>query len=214
MDAKYLEDRIAWARNLTARRIGRKTDAFRPKGPDYPLANANRYLRLHAAFSAVPGGFGQTAGYGNAICYGHFDAAYTRPGDYLVQDGRTVFIAAQDSLEPVMCVRTNRTLTIRRPVAPSGIGANTYGGVTPDGTITVARDWPASVLGISTSGASPIDLPVELSLSQWTVLLPFVGDVSFRAADVVVDDRGLRGTVVATEQTRLGWRMIVRQASA
>ncbi len=213
MDARYLEDRVAWANNLTARRIGREADAFRPNGPTSPLLPRNRYLRLHAAFSATPGGFGQTAGYGNAMCYGHFDAAYTRPGDYLVQGKTTVFIAAQESLQPVLCVRTNRTLTIKRPTAPAGVGGNAYGGLTQDGTTSVLLDWPASVLGMATSGLSHMGLPMDMALPQWTALLPACDDVSIAAADLVQDEAGMRGIIVSAERSFLGWRMIIRQAS-
>lgn len=213
MDARYLEDRIAWANNLTARRIGVETDAFRPNGPSNPLSTRNRYLRLHVAFSATPSGFSQTAAHGNALCYGHFDAAYTKPGDYLVQGSGTFFVAAQESLQPVLCVRTNRALTIKRPVAPAGIGGNAYGGLTQDGTTLVLRDWPASVLGMATSGTSHIGLPMDMSLPQWTALLPPLSDVTIAAADLVEDEAGMRGIIVSAERSFLGWRMIIRQAS-
>jgi len=214
MDARYLADRIAWGNNLAARRVGLETDAYRPRGPYDPIAGANRYLRLHAAFTSSSSGFAQTTGYGNAVCYGHFDSAYTRPGDYLVQGEQVVFIAAQESLRPVTCVRTNRVLTIRRPSVPAGIGINTYGGLTSDGLTVVLRDWPASVLGMTTAGASQAGLPLGTTLPQWTVLLPAIDGVTVAEADVTQDDRGTRGTVVAVEQSHLGWRMLVRQASA
>jgi hypothetical protein len=214
MDAQYLEDRIAWAGNLVARRIGTQADAFRPDGPDHPMAPRNRYLRLHAAFSTTPASFTQTGGFGTAICYGHFDLAYTRPGDYLVQGSRTYFIAAQERLQPVLCVRTNRTLTIRRTAAPSSVGSNVYGGLTPEGTVPVLQGWPASVLGMATSGVPQTGLPTDISMPQWTVLLPSTGKVKISSTDLVSDEDGMRGTVVVAESTHLGWRMIVRQASA
>lgn len=213
MDARYLEDRIAWASNLTARRIGIETDAFRPSGPNDPLSLRNRFLRLHAAFSASPSGFGQTAAHGNAACYGHFDSAYTRPGDYLVQDGRTFFVAAQEPLQPVLCIRTNRRLTIRRPVAPAGVGGNAYGGLTQDGTTSVLQNWPASVLGMATSGTSHAGLPMDMVLPQWTALLPSIDRITIAAADLVQDEAGMRGIIVSAEHSFLGWRMIIRQAS-
>ena len=70
--------------------------------------------------------------YGDALWYGIFDAAYTRPGDYLVQADAVWFIAAQQRLLPVLCVQTNRIVSFWRPAAPSTTGVNTYGGVTTE----------------------------------------------------------------------------------
>ena len=57
MEQSHLQDRISWGLNVAARHIGRNTDAYRPHGPDNPLAAANRFLRLPAAFSALDGKF-------------------------------------------------------------------------------------------------------------------------------------------------------------
>jgi hypothetical protein len=213
MDSRFLKDRVAWASNLTARRIGTLTDAFRPTSWNSPLALRNRYLRLHAAFSATPTGFGQVSGYGNAVCYGHFDFAYTRGGDYLVQDGAIYFIASQDSMLPAVCVRTNRRLTFRRPSGPTGIGSNGYGGLTSEGLETILDDWPASVLGMATGGTPWAGLPLDTAVPQWTVLMPCLEGHLVRAADLVEGDDGLRGVIVVAERSALGWRMTVRQVS-
>jgi len=214
MDPRRIEDRVAWASNRVARHIGTQADAFRPNGPLEPLSPRNRYLRLPAAFTHTPTGFSQASGYGNAICYGHFDHSYTRPGDYLVQPEQTVFIASQQRLQPIVCVRTNGRLTIRRPTIPTGIGGNAYGGLNPDNAAVVLRDWPASVLGMSTSGTAQSGLPLDTTLPQWNILLPDIGSVRILTGDLVHDGTMLRGAVIAAEQTFMGWRLSVRQASA
>ena len=58
------------------------------QGVSEPMAPRNRFLRLRAAFTAPDGRFARPNGYGDALWYGIFDAAYTRPGDYLVQARR------------------------------------------------------------------------------------------------------------------------------
>lgn len=213
MDANYLNDRIAWANNQVARRIGTQMDAYRPAGCDDPLAPRNRFLRLPVAFTASPGNFNQTNGYGSATCYAHFDSAYTQPGDYLVAPDHIVFVAAQESLQPVLCVRTNRVLTILRPAAPNAIGSNSYGGLVPVNSTPVIRNWPASVLGMATAGMPLTGLPLDVTLPQWTVLLPNSGGIAPAPSDLVQDDRGMRAVIVSAEISALGWRMIIRQAS-
>lgn len=213
MEARYLAERVAWANNRVARRIGTLFDAYRPNGAERPLAPENRYLRLHVAISASPSNFTQTSGHGNPVCFGHFDSVYTQPGDYLTQEGRTLFIASQEELQPVMCIRTNRLLTIRRQSAPSTIGQGGYGGLTGMESMTLLRDWPASVLGMATAGTALHGLPTDPVLPQWTVLLPHLGGITILPADLVEDDGGIRGVVTTAEQTHLGWRAIVRQAA-
>src|SRR5579883_3175744 len=100
VDPKVLQDRIYRGLNAAARAIGADTDAYRPRGPADPLDRAFRFLRLRAAFTAHDGTFAHPSGYGEALCYGVFDAAYTQPGDYLVQDNAVWFIAAQQRLLP------------------------------------------------------------------------------------------------------------------
>lgn len=213
MDPRRIDDRIAWAGNRIARHIGASADAFRPSGPAAPLALRNRYLRLPAAFSTNPINFGQAAGYGTAVCYGHFDSSYTRPGDYLVQADRTYFIASQERLHPIVCVRTNAMLTIRRLRPASAIGSNGYGGAGNESTMAVLQDWPSSVLGMATGGTSQAGLPVDTTLPQWNVLMPSYADTSVQPGDTVTDGNSLKALVILAERSLLGWRITVRQVS-
>jgi hypothetical protein len=152
MDPGSLQDRVYRGLNAAARAIGAETDAYRPSTTAEPLAAENRFLRLRAAFTAQDGRFAHPNTYGEALWYGIFDAAYTRPGDYLVQAEAVWFIAAQQRLLPVLCVQTNRVVSFSRPAAPSSTGANRYGGMTTINSQPLLNNWPASVLGISSRG--------------------------------------------------------------
>lgn len=214
MNSNHLRDRIAWGSNRVARRIGIQTNAFRPSGPSTPLSPRNRYLRLPAVFTHNPNSFNQAATHGNPICYGHFDHSYTRPGDYLVQEDQIIFIASQEQLSPVVCVRTNGILTVRRSAAPTGAGGSTYGGLNPTAMTTVIRDWPASILGTSTGGTSHTGLPQDTTVPQWNVLLPTLGTTRLIPGDLVHDGGFLRGSITTAECTFQGWRLTIRQAMA
>ena len=84
--------------------------------------------------------------YGDPLWQGIFDASYTRTGDYLVSDTGTYFVASQDALLPVLCVRTNRTISIAQPGMQTGTASNVYGGYTSGQSIRLMDRWPASVL--------------------------------------------------------------------
>lgn len=212
MNSARLEDRIRWGLNVAARAIGATTSAYRPRGAENPLAARNRFLRLHAAFSGLDGKFTRPNGYGNALRRGVFDAAYTQPGDYLVQHDATWFIAAQPKLLPVLCVQTNRIISFTRPAAQASTGVNTYGGVTAANVTPLMTDWPASVLAASRESRPLANLPGDTSVSLWTVLLPSCPGVVLQTADLVSDDLGRCGVIATTELTDLGWRLAVRQA--
>jgi hypothetical protein len=213
MDPAHLQDRIYWGLNAAARAIGIQTDAYRPSGVSEPLDSTNRYLRLRAAFTAPDGQFARPSGYGDALWHGMFDAAYTQSGDYLVQPDGTWFVAAQQRLLPVLCVRTNRHVSFRRPAAPANTGVNTYGGVTTATNAPLLTNWPASVLGASGGRRPDGNLPSDSSIPNWTVLLPAFPGVILRPSDLMTDELGQNAVVATAELTELGWRITARQAT-
>jgi hypothetical protein len=213
MDPRTLQDRVHWGLNAAARAVGADTDAYRPSGFSEPLARENRFLRLRAAFTARDGKFAHPNAYGDALWYGIFDAAYTCPGDYLVQGDAIWFIAAQQRLVPVLCVQTNRIVSFSRPAAPSSTGVNTYGGVTAATSQALLTNWPASVLGVAGRGHPSADLPSDSSVPYWTVLLPVIPGMVLLSSDLMMDDLGRNAVVAAAELTDLGWRITVKQAT-
>lgn len=212
MRQEHLKDKVAWAGNVAARAAGAWADAYRPSGPSQPLSARNRYLRLPALFTGLRGKFVQPLEYGQSLAHGLFDSAYTRPGDYIVQDGTIWFIVSQDPLQPTLCARTSRIVSLSRPAAPSATGINSYGGVTPSTATPLATDWPASITGVSGSGQPAAGLPSDSSVPYWTVLLPDVPGIVFLPSDLLLDDLGRSAVVAAAEKTGLGWRLTVKQA--
>lgn len=208
-----LQDLIHRGLNSAARVIGADTCAYRPSGPVRPLDPANRFLRLRAAFSVRDGSFTQGNRHGDALWYGVFDAAYTRPGDYLVQGQSVWFVAAQRRLHPVLCVQTNRIVSFSRPAAPLATGVNDYGGITAETNLPLLTDWPASVFASAGRGHPEADLPSDVSVPYWNVLLPAIAGVLLRPADIIVDDLCRQAVVASAELTDLGWRVTAKQAN-
>jgi len=198
--------------NVAARAAGTSTDAFRPSGQSDPLAPTNRFLRLHALFTRMHGSFERPQRYGDPLAHGIFDAAYTCPGDYLVQGKAVWFIASQEPLLPVLCVRCNRIVSFSRAIAPSAVGATSYGGLTTATTAPLLIKWPASVIGASGAGQPQADLPSDNTVPYWTLLLPALASVAILPGDLMTDDLDRNATVSAAELTQLGWRLTVKQA--
>ena len=208
-----LQDRIAWGSNVCARAAGDWADAYRPSGTSDPLTAANRFLRIPALFTGLQGRFVRPLSYGDALAHGIFDYAYTRVGDYLVQDDSIWFIATQDRLLPALCVRANRVVSFTRPMAPSATGTNDYGGVTAATVVPLLTAWPASVMGSSGGGHPSAELPSDSSVPYWIVLLPAFRGIVLLPSDLMSDDLGRSAVVSAAELTQLGWRLTVKQAT-
>lgn len=208
MDVDHLQDRLFWGLNRMANKIGRVTDAYRANGVSHPLDRSNRFLQLHAAFSRADGNFAQPVGYEIAMWRGYFDASYTRVGDYLVHKHEIWFIAAQHSLLPVLCVKTNRVLSVtRQTIPPSSTSTATTATST---SFAVISRWPASVLGTATEGRPETQLPGDTRIPTAIALLPATHEQILQPADVVTDELGNSALVVAAELSDLGWRLNVR----
>ena len=227
MDGTRLQDVISRGMGTAARRAGVVCDAYRPCDAVNPLAATNRYLQLSAAFNAEDPGFRRAHAYGQPVWYGVFDSAYTRPGDYLVERGgtRVWFIAMQPPLLPVVCVLTNRVASFARPAAPMLPGINSYGGVLHATLVPLMVDWPASVLAGGSGEREPAELPSDVRLGGYSVLVPAVPRLTAAACDEVsslralrsdelmTDDLGRNYVVSSAELSEMGWRLLVKLAT-
>lgn len=216
MDGRRLQDRINRGLGTAARVIGVVCDAYRPGSPSEPLQPTNRYLRLTAAFNAQDPHFVRTNSFGTAVWYGVFDAAYTQPGDYLVEhvSGTAWFIAAQQPLLPALCVKANRVVSFGRAAAPQRGGTNTYGGVTQQSSTPVLTEWPASVLVATPTELSQAGLPGDVRLGSFSVLLPAWNGTVLRPGDLMTDDIGRNFAVSTAELSEFGWRLGTRQVAS
>lgn len=210
-------DAIRRGLGQAARGAGDWCDLYRAASADDPLAAVNRIMRLPAAFVALSSPKAAVP-YGSAIWQGIFDAAYAQPGDYLVGAEGVFFVASLTRLGPVMCVRTNRTVSLARPALPAAAGVTRYGGVLPAQTTKLMTSWPASVLARQRTGgrgALPGDAPGLVGgAGGWEVLMPGTPGVLLRPGDLVRDDLGREAVLAGTELTALGWRLFARQAGS
>lgn len=218
MDGARLQDLISRGMGTAARQTGVVCNAYRASGSGNPLSAGNRFLQLTAAFNAQDPNFRRAQAYGAAVWYGVFDAAYTKSGDYLVElvSGTTWFVAQQPALLPVVCVRTNRSVSFSRAMAPVAPGVNGYGGVNRKLMQPLLTAWPASVLAGGGSYPRLAELPDDAPVREYdfSVLLPDSGGVTLRIDDMMADDVGRNFVVNAAEQSALGWRLSVKQVDS
>ena len=209
MDGRSLQDRIHRAAGMSARAVGQLADAYRPQGPVHPLDAANRYLRLPALFVPATGRAARTNVFGDPFWHGIFDASYTKPGDYVVLNRGTYFIASQAPLLPVLCVIANRTLSITRSV-PISTPDGAYGGYTAGSTVILMDRWPASVLSASKTSSPGSNLPTDVLSPYWSVLIPAPSGIVLSPGDLISDDLGRSAVISGSELTDLGWRVVAR----
>ena len=207
MDAGALQDKISKGLGVAARKCGTPYTVYRPSGPLQPVNPRGRVIELSAYFTPGDGGLNRGASYGQAVWQGVFDASYTQPGDYLVGDRDTYFVAVQTPGAPVQCVLVNRVVTLVRPTAAMQGG---YSGffATPGEPLVIL--WPGSLLEAGGHGGSRIG---ETRFGGWTLLLPRL-PATPQTADVVSDDLGNAFTVGSAEETIFGWRLLLRQVGA
>ncbi len=204
MNARTLQDRISKGMGVAARRSGAPAGLFRPQGIVAPLSARNLVIELPVVF--LPNG--GAVSYGQALWRGIYDASYSQPGDYLAGLETTFFVACQLPGLPVACVRTNRVISIVRPLPAMQAG---YSGFFAEPGAVVIAQWPASLLE-SGGHANPGEAG-KARFGAWTLLLPS-GIATPQVGDVVNDDLGGVYAVSSAEQGALGWRLLVRQVGA
>lgn len=220
MDGPTIQARVYAGYARAAARIGLLYDQFRPITAQAPLGN--KIQSLLAAFDSTPDyKFKKPNDFGDPTWYALINDATVMPGDYLVGNGQTFFIAGKQFLLPVQAVECNRSVVLIRPAAPSSsTGAQGYGGnciaegspalgtLNPDGSI--ATGWPCSILfgGKQSHGT---ELPMSVSNAGFQILLPPSLPLVVNASDVFLDDFGRRYIAEACEKSDLGWRINAKE---
>ncbi len=204
-----IDDIVRRANGSAARMVGQPFVLHRPQGSISPVRSGTARMRMPALF--VP----QKAGlpsHGHPAFEAIVDSAYTHVGDYLVGAAATYLVVSKRPLEPLICVRTTRTLSFSRLVSQPAGGAGTYGGFARTSTDRVLTNWPASVIEAGTS-AVRAGLPTDLLVGGWSVLLALTSPIVLQTGDLMTDDLGRAGVVAAAELSEHGWRLLVRQAA-
>lgn len=204
MDSDRLKDLIAKGMGLAAQKVGQPFIVYRPSGPNEPLSERNRVIRLFAAFELEGAGNSRSAG---SVWRGIFDALYAQVGNYLVGQSQVFFVASQLPNLPSQCVLTNHLINLTRPSLTAQGG---YSSLFPSGGDTILSGWPAAIIA-GTSHSARLQAGGTGS-SGWTILLPDL-PLCPRAFDVLSDDTGASYVVGEAEKGPLGWRLLAKQVT-
>ena len=216
MDATKLQAKLDAGYAKAALRLGLACGQYRPLAATTAALDADHYLRdLRAAFNAEDMNFGKPNKYGKATWYCLADGTLLAHGDYLVQpNGSAYFIAGMQPLLPIYAVGCNRVVDIARPQVLDGVGAQPYAGNTAATETLLVSQYPASVLQGTKGDKSPVNLPGDVRIPWWAILLPaFPGGVVLIRGDIITDDLGRRYVISSAELTDLGWRISATQAA-
>lgn len=193
-----------------AQKLGASYQFYRPSAGHYP-GTATSILPV--SLNAEDMKYGKPNKYGKATWYALVDGTSLAVGDYFIGPQGTFFIAAMQPLLPILVVECNRTITISRPAAQSGKGAQPYSGMTEANEEPIATGVPCSILQGTKGEKNATDLPGDVRSPWWTILFPAsVGRVML--ADLIIDDLGQRYVVSSSEITDLGYRITAMMAMA
>lgn len=228
MDAGKLNALIYAGRGKAAARIGLATQVYRPADALDPLAHP--VAQLPVAYNAVDPKYAAANAYGAVVWYADFDAGQAAVGDYLVSAAATgaeyYFVAAKQSLLPVIAVACNRFVRVVRPapLAAGAVGVTGYAGISRVGMVDVlgsvaannggdAVGWPCATIFGHGAGHLAESLPAGARLAvNWMIYLPASVPVALLPGDRVIDDTGRALVIEGAELTRLGYRIQASEA--
>lgn len=206
MDAATLQTRIYGGYAKAAQRIGESYSVYRSISAINPLDSGYLYSNVLASFN-VDWAYSKANKFGNALWQLIADGTPLQVFDYLVSEQSTFYVAAMQSLLPMLAIETNRTLTIKRPTQPTGKGSVGYGGYQDSTATLLMQNCPASVLEGTKGETSTAKLPSDTKMPWWRVLMPFLGGVILETGDIIVDDLGARSIISSVECTDMGYRL-------
>jgi len=213
MDASQLVARVNHGNGMAAQRLGNIVSHYRATSPFSPLKTTP--LQLLPASFVADYSYMRAARFGQASRIGIFDATLFREGDFLVSPSEgTFYVAAMPLLQPVLCVKAERLITLRRTTSEGpGMGMQEYGGTTTAREEAIMTDWPASILLMRSGEHSPLRLPADTRSAGYSILMPAFPGAQIQAGDFVSDETGQRYVITGTELTKMGWHLIAMRVS-
>lgn len=104
-----------------------------------------------------------------------------------------------------------RTVILSRPIASSGIGIGTYGGLLPSQETIIASGLQANIQEFSYSGKTLTSVPSDATgKTMWNIFIP-LSDLAIGIAqdrDIFTDDLGSRYQITAAYWNSLGYRAV------
>jgi hypothetical protein len=193
--------------------LGEVCDWRRPRRAINPIDEAARMGTLKSWFDPSFQFTGKAPSmYGKPVFGALLNRAPCRVGDYLTAPSGTYFLAAIQPLLPTAAVACNAVATVLRAAGNVTAGAQPYGGRTNATDVVLMQGWPCSALTGGKQEAGRADLPGDVTMKGYTILMPIWPGVVIRTSDRISLDSGVMVTVAQAEGTDLGWRILGTQS--
>ncbi len=219
-----IQNKVYYGYSKAAAKLGLTFNQYRSSSAINPIQSGN-FLRTILASNSVNWAYDKANKYGNAIWNCLIDGRLTQVGDYIVGTRDTFFIAAMQSIMPILAVECNRTITITRTIQLGDQQAGTtpttgyvgYVGRNINNSNSekiIMQNIPCSILEGSRGQFNKVGLPTDTKMPEWKILLPRLGGVLVGTGDFILDDLGGRYTVISDEDTDFGWRLTAVEEGA
>jgi|SRR5882724_154963 len=219
MDGIKIQEKVYKGYAIAARKIGLIYSQYRSATAIQPIVVGNRISTTFYASFNVSWDYMKSSKYGNAVFQCVADGRVLQVGDYLVGQGKTSFIIGMENLLPILSVECNAIATIQRPTQLTTKGSVGYVGYVagnsttlPTNSTVIMQDVPISILENGRGMANPNKLPMDSEWGRWLVLMPYLGSVQIKVADVIKIGTDLY-TVDSNELTDFGWRIRAKRVT-
>jgi hypothetical protein len=215
VDLTTIEEKINFGSGIAARVIGQAVTQYRAQNIQSPLDISGYVAIFYAAFDSDPLlTLKKPIKVGRDVFYMIANTSTLAVGDYIVGPEGTFFVASLEPMRPPVVIRTNAVLSLVRPQSTSVAGLGPPGADSASTETTVFSGWPASVLMTGRGGQGDVNLPGDIGMGGWQILLPALFGIEIRGSDILVEATGLRRVVSAAELSSMGWRIDVVQETA
>ena len=207
--ANAIQARLWKGFGKVARQQGVLTEIYRPVNALAPFGNKIGETQIVFTNNYE---FIKPDKFGVAWLYAIFDGTLAQHGDYLVSGSDTFYIATIEMNSPPLVVRCERTVSVSRVSTPTaGVngtkGVLSYAGATRAKETTLVENWKASILQGTKGESNPTNLPSDVRMPWWLILMPSISGITFDTGDIIRDDQERKFLISSAELTRMGWRL-------
>ena len=216
MDGATLRAKVWAGYGKAAKRVGFSYQAYRPALTGSPIDPGNLLPPLMASFTVHASGFNfdRPPDHRDTVMHGLFDATGYLPGDYLIGQQGTFFIAGDEPSMPIICIRCSSVVTLSTPSAGAGAacGLGPYSGNNSANEAVFATGWPAAInIAGSGRGRQSAGLPMDQGVRTFELFLPPLPQCATRVGMIVTDDLSQRYVVSAIDPSPYGERALMQQ---
>lgn len=203
MSGKSLNKKLNKAFGKIANAAGFEFKAYRSVDNLAPV-QAKNYIGTTKMAYAIDDTFNKSVGYGFSVFNLFMDGSNFQPGDIFVCEeiSRRFTLVCNDQMVKPQGVESSGSITINRP-------AFSTTGAFQATTAEVARDIPATILGVGAS-TDPVSnagqSPAKSGIQQWNMWTYLPKDW-IKLNDIIVDSNGNRSKVLAIEYSELGYKL-------